>query len=57
MIQTLFVYNGFRVVDPNAEVPLYDCKNYNSCFEGDNSWKMDHAIRKEVDENKFFPCL
>ena len=46
------VYNGFRVVDPDAAVPIYDCKNYYSCYEGDNSWKMNNVIINELNEGK-----
>ena len=47
------VYNGFRVVDPNAAVPIYDCQNYLSCFDGHNAEKMKTVIAKEVNEGKF----
>ena len=46
------VYNGFKIIDPSAEVPTYDCKNYNSCFEGDNAAKMRTVIDKELMEGK-----
>ena len=46
------VYNGFRVVDPDVEIPVDDCKNYNSCFEGDNAWKMANVLNKELAEGK-----
>ena len=47
------VYNGFKVIDPMVNIPLYDCKNYNSCFEGENAWKMDNVINRELSEGKF----
>lgn len=28
--------NGFRVVDREAEVPVYCCGNYNSCYTEGN---------------------
>ena len=46
------VYNGFKVVDPGADIPIYDCKNYISCHEGDNAVKMDNIIYNELREGK-----
>ena len=42
------VYNGFKVVDPGAKVPIYDCQNYKSCFDGENYYKMDSVLNKEL---------
>ena len=46
------VYNGFQVVDSDAEIPIYECKNYGSCFEDDNAYKMNAIMQKELSEGK-----
>ena len=46
------VMNGFRVVDPSANVPIYDCQNYNSCFEKGNKTKMNDIINTEMRAGK-----
>ena len=46
------VLNGFRVVDPDAEIPLYDCKNYNSCFSENNYEKMNQIMHSELSAGK-----
>ena len=46
------VYNGFRVVDPSAVIPLYECKNYNSCFTDDNLSKMNDVLLSELAAEK-----
>ena len=46
------VYNGFRVVDPTAAVPIYNCRNYNSCFDGDNLQKMNSIMTAELASGK-----
>ena len=51
------VYNGFRVVDPAANDPVYDCKNYNSCFESSNLVKMKDIFSKELEEGKISLAL
>ena len=42
------VFNGFRVIDPNAAIPVYDCKNYKSCFKDDNNQKMNLVLTNEL---------
>ena len=55
-VDTLFildgVYNGFRVTDPGADVPSYECSNYGSCFDGDNRLKMNDILNAELREGK-----
>ena len=46
------VYNGFRVVDPEAQVPNYDCKNYNSCFSSSNAEKLSNVLINELQAEK-----
>ena len=46
------VYNGFRVIDPDATIPTYECKNYQSCFNGDNYPKMCAILQNELDAGK-----
>ena len=46
------VYNGFRAVDPSAQVPIYDCKNYNSCFSQSNATKINAILTKELEADK-----
>ena len=47
------MYNGFRVVDPGSSIPIYDCKNYNSCFDYKSGPKMESVIIEEIKEGKF----
>ena len=46
------VYKGFKVIDPGAEIPIYQCPNYKSCFSGDNYAKMNCVLGKEYCEGK-----
>ena len=46
------VYNGFRVVDPGASIPVYDCKNYISCFNNGNTEKMNNILYNELATGK-----
>ena len=46
------VLNGFRVVDPSADIPLYDCNNYSSCFNINNYMKMNDVMQKELAAGK-----
>ena len=46
------IYNGFRVIDPGADIPIYDCNNYKSCFEGDNYRKMNCVMISELTNGK-----
>ena len=46
------VHNGFRVTDPGAEIPLYDCGNYKSCYNGDNALKMNNIMLVELSSGK-----
>ena len=46
------VYNGFRVVDPHANIDAYDCKNYKSCFDPINSKKMNDVLLAELSTGK-----
>ena len=42
------VYHGFRVVDPGADIPIYDCRNYKSCFDHNNKHLMNEILNKEL---------
>ena len=46
------VYNGFHVVDPSADVPIYDCKNYSSCYAEENFSKLDNILLSELNAGK-----
>ena len=46
------VYTGFRVVDPSADVPEYNCNNYASCFAGDNFEKLNNILLDELSNDK-----
>ena len=45
-------YNGFKVTDPAAEIPVYECANYQSCYIGENSQKMNNILLYELHEGK-----
>ena len=42
------IYNGFHLVDPQANIPIYDCKNYESCFAGANYEQMNNILISEL---------
>ena len=46
------VLNGFRVVDPSADVPIYDCRHYNSCFEEGVFQKMNNVMLAELNSGR-----
>ena len=46
------VLNGFKIVDPSADIPIYSCENYSSCFKDDNYAKMNNIMRAELDAGK-----
>ena len=46
------VYNGFKVIDPTANIPIYECKNYNSCYSSSNMVKMENILLKELNSDK-----
>ena len=46
------VYNGFAVVDKDADISTYCCSNYNSCFKDDNYNKMSSILKSELDSDK-----
>ena len=46
------VYPSFRVIDPGADVPIYDCENYKSCFDEYNFGKMNDIITSELASDK-----
>ena len=46
------VYNGFRAVDKDAFVPIYDQTNYNSCYSDANYSKMNDILSRELNMGK-----
>ena len=46
------VLNGFRVTDPDACIPIYDCANYRSCFKDNNYHKMCDILENELISGK-----
>lgn len=46
------VVNGFHVVDPDADLEGYECKNYSSCFTDNNEKKMCDIIEGEFCSGK-----
>ena len=46
------VFHGFRAVDPLVEVPIYDCKNYSSCFDPIYKEKMNYVLLNELGASK-----
>ena len=45
-------YNGFRVIEPHATVPVYDCRNYKSCYVDDNKRKLYVLLSNELSAQK-----
>ena len=46
------MYNGFKVVDPDVDIPVYDCANYGSCFKIDHFEKMNTILLNELNHGK-----
>ena len=46
------VCHGFKAVDPQSAVPIYDCDNYRLCFESNNFGKMNAILCKELEAHK-----
>ena len=46
------VYNGFKVIDPEAQIAVYDCANYRSCYAEDNYEKMSSILQTELSSGK-----
>lgn len=50
------VSQGFKIVDSNKSIPVYDCTNYNSCFTPQvNEYLTNLFIREEL-EGKIIPA-
>ena len=46
------VFNGFKVVDRAADIPIYDRSNYKSCFIEENFSKMNNILLSELASGK-----
>ena len=46
------VLNGFKVTDPEALIPIYDCQNYKSCFAMDYASKLNNILLTELETGK-----
>lgn len=47
------VRDGFRIIDCDADIPTYECFNYNSALRGDAYDTIDKLIQKEIEEGKY----
>lgn len=46
------IYFGFKVIDEHVDIGPYFCKNYGSCFVGNNYDKLSTLLQSEVTDGK-----
>lgn len=46
------VLNGFNMINKHSVIPQYKCKNYKSCWKGENGEKLHKLLLSEVESGK-----
>lgn len=49
------IAHGFRIVDSDKCIPVYDCPNYKSCYESKANSYLNRLFNHEVQEGKIIP--